>query len=74
MIALSKDALQLDALSRILAGHSIEVGDERIFAIGDVRVVLPVLCARKAVNGLLRPALIEHQVIEGHDVRLVAFQ
>ena len=73
-LAFGDDALEVHALAGVLARHAFEVGDEGLLAIGDGRVVLNVARAGVALDGVPRPALVEHQVVESHDVGLVAFE
>jgi hypothetical protein len=54
----------VDVLARVLPGHAFEVFDERLLAVSDVRVVLPVLVACVALDGRAWAALVEHQVVE----------
>ena len=47
------------------ARHPLEVLDERLLAVADVRVVLDVLRTGVPLDRLARPAVVEHQVVEG---------
>jgi hypothetical protein len=49
-VALGDRAHELDVLARAFARHALEVGDEGLRAVGDVRVVLPVRRAHVAVD------------------------
>ena len=73
-VAFGDRTLELDALARILARHLLEVVDERLLAVGDVRVVLDVLGARVALDRLARTAVVEHQLVERPGVALVALE
>ncbi len=57
VVAFGKGALEFDALAGILGGHALEVVDERLFAVGDVRVVLDVGVTDELLDGLGRAAL-----------------
>lgn len=63
-VTLDDRALDLDALAGVLRGHPIEVVDERLLAVGDVRVVLRVGVAGEPLDRLPRQASVEHQVVE----------
>jgi len=55
-VSLGDGALELDALSRVLGRHALEVVDERLLPVADVRVVLGVMTAdvaRRASAGRL---------------------
>jgi hypothetical protein len=69
-VALCHGPDELDALAGILGGHPLEVVDEGLLAIRDVRIVLDVLVPDVALDGLSGAALVEHQVIELHRQRL----
>jgi hypothetical protein len=73
-VSLGDDALEGDVLARVVPGHALEVGDEALLAVGDVRVVLGVAgtCVRGDRVG--RPAGVEHRLVEGDDGVLVALQ
>ncbi|CAM5250732.1 NAD(P)-binding domain-containing protein OS=Streptomyces tendae OX=1932 GN=GUR47_18335 PE=4 SV=1 [Streptomyces tendae] len=64
VVAVGEGTPVFDALARILGGHALEVVDERLLAVADVRVVLDVGVASVLVDGLCGAALIEHQVVE----------
>ena len=74
VVALRDDALELDALTGVLSGHPLEVVDERLLAVADVRVVLDVDVARVPVHRFGGPGCVEHEVVEGRNCRLVALQ
>src|SRR5687767_9237009 len=67
VITLGKHPLELHPLARIFSRHPGEVLHEALLAVGDRRVVLDVYLADIAVDGLRRVALVEHEIIEGHD-------
>lgn len=73
MVALRYDTLNLNALPWILAGHAIEILDERGFAVSDLRIVLCALGARVLLDGQRGPALVEHQLVERDRGALVVF-
>ena len=58
---------EFDAFTRVLAGHTFEVFDERILSVGDDRVVLRVAGADVPSNRFGRLALVEHQIVEADD-------
>ncbi len=66
-VAFRDRALEVNALAGILPRHPLEVRDEGGLAVGDVRVVLDIVVARIAADGLRRLALVEHQVVERDD-------
>lgn len=74
IISLRDHVFEFHALARIFCRHALEMGDEGCFAIPDRRVVLDVLVAGVAFDGLRRAALVEHQVVEGRHRALVAFE
>lgn len=61
-------------LAWVVGGHSLEVVDEGLLAVGDVDVVLGVGVSGVAVERLGWLALVEHQVVERLDGVLVALQ
>ncbi len=74
VVALGDHALEVDALARVLLGHPLEVRDERLLAIGHVGIVLDVDIAHVLFDSFSGSALVEHQVVEGRDGRLVALE
>ena len=64
----------MDAFTRVLAGHFLEVFDERFVTIADVWVVLDVLVADVFFDSVPRTAFIEHQRIEILGALLVLFE
>src|SRR5207244_2711530 len=68
------DALELDALARVVAGGLLEIVDETLLAVGDAGVVLDVLRTGVSLDCLGRAALIEHQVVESDHIPFVAFR
>src|SRR3954471_200553 len=73
-VALSDDTFEVHAFAGILAGHALEVINEGLFAILDMRVMLDVGASGIASNGFRRLALVKHQIIERLYVGLVALQ
>ena len=71
---LSDHAPEMHALARILLGHPLEVRDERLLAIGHLWIVLGVDIADVLLDGLSGPTLVERQVVERRDGRLVALE
>ena len=71
---LSDHAPEMYALTRIRLGHTLEVRDERLLAVGHLRIVLGVDIADVLVDGLGRPALVEHQVVERRDGRFITLE
>ena len=53
-VALGDHPLELDSLARVLRRHPLEVVDERLLAVADLRVVLDVLGTGVALDGLAR--------------------
>jgi hypothetical protein len=64
--------LELDALAGIFVSHPDEVVDERLFAVGNLRVVLDVRCPGVPLDGFGGAILVEHEVVELDRVGLVA--
>src|SRR5215218_3195876 len=73
-VALGDRALELDALPRVLRSHPVEVVDERLLAVADVRIVLDIPVAGVALDRLCRPAFVEHEVVERDYRRLVPLE
>ena len=71
-VALGESPLELDPLAGIADCHPLEVVLEGLLAVPDVRIVLDVVVARVLRDGFCGPALVEHEVVEGRDVGLVA--
>jgi hypothetical protein len=71
---LGDHAPDLDSLTGVLLGHTGEVFNEALLAIGYAGVVLDVSVTYIAVNGLCRAALVEHQLIERCYRLFVAFE
>jgi hypothetical protein len=74
VVAVRERPHDLDVLARVLGGHPLEVLDERLLPVADVRIVLSILGPGVSLDGLRRTALVEHQVIERDDVALVLFE
>jgi hypothetical protein len=72
VVTFRDNALELYALTWILARSFLEVGDEAVLSILHTRIVLNVGRASMALDGLARSALVEHQVIERDHVPLIA--
>jgi hypothetical protein len=71
VVAISEGTFELNSLARVLGGHPLEVLDKRLFAVGDIWVVLNVSIAGILLDRLARLALIKHQVIEGLRISFV---
>jgi hypothetical protein len=74
VVAFREHLLDVRALAGIVRGHLGEVVDEGLLAIGHRRVVLGVLVTGVPFDRVPRPALVEHQVVEGGDRLLVSPQ
>lgn len=74
VIALGDDALEADALGRVLPRHPREIFDESFLAIAHFRVVLDVNVARVFFDSFGRLTLIEHQIVESHDALFVLLE
>lgn len=74
MMPLGDNPLEGHALLWAVGGHAGEVVDKSIFAVGNMWIVLGVDSPDISIGGLARLALIEHQSIEGHSLRLVRFE
>lgn len=66
-VILSQHPPELNALAGILSGHAFEILNERILAVSDHWIVLSVAGTDVSAHSFGRFALIEHQVVEGHD-------
>jgi hypothetical protein len=64
----------MDALAGIIARHSLEVLNEALLAVPDGGVVLDICLADVLLDRLPRPALVEHQIVEGDRALLVLLQ
>ena len=71
VISLCNDSFELHAFPRVLQRHAGKVLDERFLAVRYCGVVLDVQISSILLDGLLRLALIEHQVVEGDYRRLI---
>ena len=63
----------MHSFAGILALHSEEVVDERLLAITDGRIVLRIGISGELLDRFGRLTLIEHEVVEGLRIALVAF-
>lgn len=60
---LESDAVKPSSGTETAPRWTFEVVEERLLAVADVRVVLDVGVAGVALDGLGRPALVEHEVV-----------
>ena len=74
VVPLGDHSLERDMFAGILVRHELEIGDECLFALGNMRVVLNVLRTDVPLDACARVVLIEHQVIEGFYSLLVSLQ
>jgi hypothetical protein len=74
IVTLGDSPLDLNSLAGPLARHALEIGDEAVLSRRDVRIVLNIVFTDVSLDGLVRPALVEHHQVEGDHIRLVAFQ
>jgi hypothetical protein len=74
VIALCNYVLELDVFTGVAAGGFLKIGYESVLAVSDPRIVLNVAVPDVSLDGLARLALIEHEVIKGDHVLLIAFQ
>ena len=73
-VTLGDGSLYLYPFARPLARHALEVVDEALLARGDMRVVLDIFAPNKALYGTPWIAVVEHLLVEGDHIRLVALQ
>ena len=64
-------ANEMGNLARVRVAHPLEILNEGLLAVGNMRVVLDVLVTDVSFYGLTRLALIEHQVVEGLRISFV---
>lgn len=74
VVTFGDDALEAHLLAGIFRGHPLKVCDERLLAIGHMRIVLDVEVADKFAHCLGWLALVEHKVIEAGSVLLIALE
>ena len=67
-------ALETDSFARVLLCHLLEVRNEGVFAVRNMRIVLLVHGARVFFNRLSRLALVEHEVVKLFRRTLVSFE
>jgi hypothetical protein len=73
-VTLGNRAFYLHVFARILVSHSFEVGNKSSSAAFDTWIVLNVIVAHIAVHGLTRLTIVEHQIVESDNIRLVPFK
>ena len=73
-VTLGHDALYLHVFARKLVCHAVEVGNKPFCATLDMWVMLNVIVADIPLHRLARSAIVEHQIIESDDIRLVLFE
>src|SRR5688572_14462342 len=73
-VAVGQRSLELHPLAGILERHPLEVRDERLLSVLDVRVVLDVVVADVALDRLCRAGPVEHEVVERLGVLRVLLQ
>jgi hypothetical protein len=66
VVILGNRPLEVDAFSRVFLGHPRKVLDERLFAVGDVWIMLNVHIADVPLDRFGRLTSVEHQIIERH--------
>ena len=54
VVAVSKHALELDVLTRVPEGRSLEIGYEPFLAVGNTRIVLDVILSDVSLDGVAR--------------------
>jgi hypothetical protein len=74
VVALGNNAPKFDLLAGIVGRRLLEIVDETLLAVSHPGIVLTLFGPDVALDGLPRAALVEHQVVEGDDVLLVAFK
>src|SRR6266403_5258665 len=74
VVAFGDYVFEFHALAGVIASGFLEIGDEAFLAVGDAGIVLDVLLACVPLDRIARAALVEHQVVESHDVLLIALQ
>jgi hypothetical protein len=74
VIALRDCAFEVNSFARKILRHFLEIFDERFLSIGNAGIVLNVCFTSIFLDRFAWLALIEHEVIEGHHVLLVALK
>src|SRR2546427_6477029 len=74
IVPLADHAPEFDPLAGILATHPLEIRDKGVRAVRHRRVVLGIGRPDIPFNGLGRPVLIEHQVVERRRIRFVLLE
>ena len=64
IVTLGERPFEMNALTRVLLRHSLEVGDEGFLPIADMWIVLDVHIADVPIDGLTGFAIVKHQGIE----------
>ena len=72
-VAFCHGTLEGNRFSRVLSRHSLEVFDELILAVSDMRIVLGVAGTNVFLNGLPRLAFIEHHFVERYCIAAIVF-
>ena len=72
-VALGNSSDNFHMFARILPCHTFEILNEGLNSIADIRVVLNVRVANKALYCLTRPALVKHECIELFRRSLISF-
>ncbi len=72
VVAVGQDPFELDPLAGVFACHAFEIVDKCLFAVADTGIVLDIHVSDVFLDSLGRSALIEHQVVKGDHVLLVA--
>ena len=67
-----KGALDLYVFARVFPRHPLEVVDEGVLAVCDVRIVPSVLRSGEARDRFTKATVIEHHLVEGNDIRLIS--
>jgi hypothetical protein len=74
MVPVCEGPDNVDVLTGIVGGHPLEILNECLLSITDVGIVLDVDLAGELLDCLSRLALIEHEIVEGDDSRLVPLE
>ena len=72
-VALGDSAFYIDVFAGKLACHSFEISNKPCPAAFDMRIMLNVIITDITLHSSARLAIIEHQLVESDDVRLVLF-
>ena len=74
VVAFGDYVFEFHELAGVIACGFLEISDEAFLAVGDAGIVLDVLLACVPLDRIARAAPVEHQVVESHDVLLIALQ